>query len=66
MTDTYKIHDGKVSALTMIVNDTEWIKITDNGFWVRGVRVEQGPEEARIIYEAFREFLMWSNLTRNY
>ena len=56
----------KPNNLTMIVNDTEWIKISDEGFWVRGEKVEQGPEEARVVYEAFREFLMWNNLTRTY
>ena len=63
----YKIQDTtKPSSLIMTVNQTEWIKISDDGFWVRGQKVEQDPQEARIVYEAFREFLMWTNLTRNY
>lgn len=64
----FEIHDvnAKPNNLVMLVNETEWIKITEEGFWVRGVRVEQGQEEARIVYDAFREFLMWANLTRNY
>ena len=65
--DNYKIQDTtKPSSLIMTVNQTEWIKISDEGFWVRGQKVEQDPQEARIVYEAFREFLMWCNLTRNY
>lgn len=64
----FEIHDvnAKPSNLVMLVNETEWIKITEEGFWVRGEKVEQGPEEARIVYDAFREFLMWSNLTKSY
>ena len=58
--------DAKPNSLIMLVNETEWIKISDDGFWVRGVKVEQGPTEARVVYEAFREFLMWNNLTRTY
>lgn len=58
--------DAKPNSLVMLVNETEWIKISDDGFWVRGVKVEQGPNEARVVYEAFREFLMWNNLTRTY
>jgi len=56
----------KPNNLVMLVNETEWIKISEDGFWVRGVKVEQGPNEARVVYEAFREFLMWNNLTRTY
>ena len=64
---TYKLHETvKPNNLVMLVNETEWIKITEDGFWVRGEKVEQGPEEARIVYQAFREFLMWSNLTKSY
>lgn len=64
----FEIHDvnAKPSNLVMLVNETEWIKITEEGFWVRGEKVEQGPKEARIVYDAFREFLMWSNLTKSY
>ena len=56
----------KANNLVMIVNQTEWIKISEEGFWVRGVKVEQGPGEAEIVYNAFKEFLTWSGLTRNY
>ena len=50
----------------MVVNQTEWIKISEDGFWVRGQKVEQDAEEAKIVYNAFKEFLTWSALTRNY
>lgn len=54
------------NELTMIVNTAEMIKVTEEGFWVRGVKVEQGPNEAQEVYQAFREFLVWSGLTRQY
>ena len=32
------------------------------GFWVRGVKVEQGPKEAEEVYEAFKQWMMWTRL----
>ena len=43
-------------------NDSEMIKITDNGFWVRGVRVPQDDKEAETVYNAFKQWLAWANL----
>jgi len=37
--------------------NNEILKIGPDGFWVRGVAVEQGPGEAREVYNAFLEFL---------
>ena len=33
------------------------IKITNDGFWVRNVKVEQDADEAINVYNAFKEFL---------
>jgi hypothetical protein len=35
----------------------EMIKINKDGFWVRGIKVEQGPWEAEEVYFAFKKFL---------
>ena len=35
----------------------EMLKISADGFWVHGVKVEQGPEEAEAVYTAFKAFL---------
>lgn len=32
----------------------EILRISENGFWVKGVKVEQDSEEAKKVYEAFR------------
>jgi hypothetical protein len=39
----------------------EMLKISKEGFWVRGVKVEQGPEEAKEVYEAFMKLLRYNN-----
>lgn len=35
----------------------EILKISKEGFWVRGVKVEQGENEAKEVYEAFMKLL---------
>ena len=54
------------NTLVMFINQIEWLKISEEGFWVRGEKVAQGQDEARIVYQAFQDFLMWANLTREY
>lgn len=38
-------------------NSEELLKIGPDGFWVRGVKVEQGPGEADEVYRAFLDFM---------
>ena len=42
----------------------EMIRLSPNGFWVRGVKLEQDDNEARIVYNAFKEWLTWQQLNR--
>jgi len=42
----------------------EMLRITDDGFYVRGVRVEADDKEAKRVYNAFKEFLVWAALNR--
>lgn len=42
------------------------LAISETGFYVRGVKVEQGPEEAKQVFEAFKQWLVWSSLQRKY
>jgi hypothetical protein len=46
--------------------DCEMLKITRTGFYVRGVKVEQDDKEAQLVYNAFKEWMVYSALTRNY
>jgi len=43
----------------------ETLKITVDGFYVRGVKVEADEKEAAAVYKAFKEFLVYHSLTRN-
>jgi hypothetical protein len=43
----------------------ETLKITEDGFYVRGVKVPVDDDEAAAVYRAFKEFLVYHALTRN-
>jgi hypothetical protein len=43
---------------------TEVLRISPEGFYVRGVKVEQGPEEAMAVYNAVKQMIMWDTLRR--
>lgn len=42
----------------------EMIRITNEGFWVRGKKVEQDDKEAEAVYNAFKQWLAWAQLQR--
>lgn len=44
--------------------EDEMLKIAEDGFYVRGVKVEQGPGEAEAVYKAFKEFMTWAVISR--
>lgn len=46
------------------VGDQEMIKISPEGFWVRGQLVEQDDREAKIVYNSFKQWLVASALTK--
>ena len=47
-------------------DQTEMLRISHEGFFVRGVAVAQDEQEAAVVYNAFKEFLTWSAITRQY
>ena len=52
-------------AITMLGHGgDEMIKITQDGFYVRGVRVPADDKEAETVYLAFKQWLTWANLQR--
>ena len=42
----------------------EMIRVTRQGFYVRGQRVPADDSEAETVYNAFRQWLTWANLQR--
>jgi hypothetical protein len=45
---------------------SEILKITEDGFYVRGKRVPTDDKEAEAVYRAFKQFLVHHALTKEY
>lgn len=62
---TYAFQEPKPNSIVLnCTNGDEMLKITQDGFYVRGVKVPQDEKEAQAVYQAFRQWMMWANLTR--
>ena len=48
------------------LDSSEMLKITKTGFYVRGIKLEQDEKEAALVYNAFREWMTWAALQRQY
>ena len=52
------------NAVTFFSSGVEVLKCSDKGFWVRGKKVEVGDKEAEQVYNSFKEWLTWQQLSR--
>ena len=52
------------NTITCLAGGEEMLRVGPDGFWVRGVKVEQDDREAQLVYNAFKEWMTWSQLTR--
>ena len=65
----YVIRDPNTEPNSIVLhvgNNEEMLKISKTGFYVRGIPVKQDDKEAEIVYNAFKEWMVYSALTRNY
>ena len=44
----------------------EILRVAEDGFYVRGVKVPVDEKEAAAVYKAFKEFLVYHALTKEY
>ena len=42
------------------------LRVSPEGFWVRGVKVEQDDTEAQAVYNAFKSWMTWAQLNKDY
>ena len=61
---SYNFHEPKSNNIVCNVGSTEMLRVAEDGFYVRGVRVESDDKEAATVYNAFKEFLVWGRLSR--
>lgn len=58
--------DTEESTIKFMDNTSEMLRITKDGFYVRGKRVNQDDKEAEIVYNTFHQWLTWSTLNRKF
>jgi hypothetical protein len=59
-------NDYNPNTITCMVGGAEMLRVTPDGFWVRGVRVKQDDTEAETVYNAFKAWMSWAQLNRDY
>jgi hypothetical protein len=52
--------------ITFHAGQAEMLKVTQDGFYVRGVKVDADEKEAAAVYKAFKQFLVHHALTMEY
>jgi hypothetical protein len=51
--------------ITLTGGGEEMLRVAEDGFYVRGVRVEADAKEAEQVYQAFKQWLAWAVLSKN-
>ena len=51
-------------GITFSCHEHDMLRITKNGFFVRGVRATADDQEAEQVYNCFKEWLSWHTLNR--
>lgn len=54
------------NLISLNSNTTEMLRVAKDGFYVRGVKIEQDEKEAEKVYNAFHQWLTWATLNRTY
>ena len=52
------------NSISCNAGGVEMLRVTKNGFYVRGELVKQDDKEAEIVYNAFKQFLVWAELNK--
>ena len=58
--------DTQDSIITFTGRSDEMLRIAKDGFYIRGIRINQDDKESEIVYSAFHRWLTWATLTRDY
>jgi hypothetical protein len=57
-------YESRQNSLTMIAGGTEMLRVSPDGFYVRGVKVPADDREVSSVYNAFKQFLVWAEMNR--
>ena len=58
--------DSNEGNITLNTNTSEMLRVAKDGFYVRGMKIDQDEREAEKVYTAFHQWLTWAVLTRKY
>ncbi len=61
---TKELKDPVPNNITCYAGGTEMLRVAEDGFYVRGMKVPVDDKEAETVYNAFKDFLVWSELSR--
>ena len=59
-------YEPSESNITFHTGPCEMLKVTGDGFYVRGQKVPADEKEAEAVYRAFKQFLVYHALTRDH
>ena len=54
------------NTITCLAGGEEMLRVSAEGFWVRGVKIEQDDKEAQSVYNAFKAWMTWAQLNKDY
>ena len=52
--------------ITCLAGGEEMLRVSPEGCWVRGVKVDQDDTEAQAVYNAFKAWMSWAQLNKDY
>lgn len=58
--------ENEESTISFRGGSEEMLRVAKDGFYVRGIRVNQDDKEAEIVYNTFHQWLTWATLNRTY
>jgi hypothetical protein len=56
----------KSNTIRCLAGGEELLRCSPAGFWVRGKKVAQDDNEARAVYNAFKAWMTWAMLNKDY
>jgi hypothetical protein len=63
-TITQAYSDEYQNSVSFLCLNEEMLRLSPEGFYIRGKKLEQDDNEARIVYNSFKEWLTWQQLNR--
>ena len=61
---TIGINPSVHNQISCWAGSTEMLRVAEDGFYVRGIKVPADDKEAETVYNAFKQFLVWAELNR--